>query len=153
MRCSSTDNGLPAGCRCSGTTVFDGATIGQVFTGHVEITCPVATDILRRAENDTKPRAGNGPLATALLTVAIWQAWLALPTSGSTPSSHALHALLFLAGGASARYLTPAAIKSWVRGLLTGGARTNGRTRSSEQLPQLKDQGQKSRRALGKRGR
>jgi len=42
MRCSSTDNGLPAGCRCSGTTVFDGATIGQVFTGSVEMTCPVA---------------------------------------------------------------------------------------------------------------
>lgn len=114
MRCGSTDNGLPAGCRCSGTTVFDGATIGQVFTGHVEMTCPIAADRQQQAKDYDRRRAGSAPLATALLTIAIWQAWLALPTGGSTPSTHALHALLFLAGGTAAKYLTPAALRAGI---------------------------------------
>lgn len=117
MRCGSTREGTPAGCRCGSTTVFEGATIGQVFTGHVEMTCPIAVERQQQAKDDDQRRAGSAPLATALLTIAIWQAWLALPTGGSTPSTHALHALLFLAGGASARYVTPGVIRSSVRRL------------------------------------
>lgn len=117
---------MPAGCRCGSTTVFEGATIGQVFTGHVEMTCPIAADRQQQAKDDDRRRAGNAPLATALLTIAIWQAWLALPTGGSTPSTHALHALLFLAGGASARYVTPGVIRSsarWLRQAVAGSVR------------------------------
>lgn len=125
MRCGSTREGTPAGCRCGSTTVFEGATIGQVFTGHVEMTCPIAAD-RQQAKDDDRGRAGSAPLATALLTIAIWQAWLALPTGGSTPSTHALHALLFLAGGASARYVTPGVIRSsarWLRHAVAGSVR------------------------------
>jgi len=117
---------MPAGCRCGSTTVFEGATIGQVFTGHVEMTCPIAADRQQQAKDDNRQRAGSAPLATALLTIAIWQAWLALPTGGSTPSTHALHALLFLAGGASARYVTPGVIRSsarWLRQAVAGSVR------------------------------
>ena len=99
--------------------MFDGATIGQVFTGHVDMTCPIAADRQQQAKDDDRRRAGSAPLATALLTIAIWQAWLALPTGGSTPSTHALHALLFLAGGAGARYVTPRAVVSWGLRLVT----------------------------------
>jgi hypothetical protein len=106
MRCSSTDNGLPAGCRCSGTTVFDGATIGQVFTGHVEITCPIAAKHVRQDDQGNERRAGNGPLATALLTVAIWQAWLALPVADLQPASHLTHAAFFLVAGIVVRSTT-----------------------------------------------
>lgn len=105
MRCSSTDKGLSAVCRCGGTTVFDGATIGQVFTGHVEMTCPIAAEKARQVEHDIKRQAGSGPLATALLAIAIWQAWLALPIGGALPSSQAMHAMLFLCGGTAAKYI------------------------------------------------
>lgn len=123
MRCGSAREGAPAVCRCGGTTVFDGATIGQVFTGHVEMTCPIAADRQAQAKDDDRQRAGSAPLATALLTIAIWQAWLVLPTGGSTPSTHALHALLFLAGGTAARYLTPTALRAGVS-LIAAGCRS-----------------------------
>ncbi|HEL4252882.1 TPA: hypothetical protein UM795_000939 [Stenotrophomonas maltophilia] len=95
--------------------MFEGATIGQVFTGHVEMTCPIAADRQQQAKDDDRRRAGSAPLATALLTIAIWQAWLALPTGGSSPSTHALHALFFTLAGWVCR---SAKLRAWARALL-----------------------------------
>jgi len=121
MRCGSTDSGLPVGCRCSGTTVFDGATIGQVFTGQVEMTCPIATQQTQQVERDSRQQTGNGPLATALLAIAIWQAWLALPIGGGSASSQAMHAVLFLCGRAAAKHIRTdrlaVAAKRWASAL------------------------------------
>ena len=86
--------------------MFDGAAIGQVFTGHVDMTCPIAADRQAQAKEDGRQHAGSDPLATALMTMAIWQAWLALPTGGSSPGEHALHAMLFLVAGMAARSST-----------------------------------------------
>jgi len=112
---------MPAGCRCGSTTVFEGATIGQVFTGHVEMTCPIAADRQQQAKEDDRRRAGSAPLATALLTIAIWQAWLALPTGSASALSQSLYAMLFLCGGVAARCVRTdrlaEAVRRWVSAL------------------------------------
>jgi hypothetical protein len=96
MRCGSAREGMPAGCRCGSTTVFEGATVGQVFTGHVEMTCPIVAERQQQAKDDDRRRSGSAPLATALLTIAIWQAWLAVPISWPEPAAHLLHSLAFV---------------------------------------------------------
>lgn len=101
------------------------------FTGHVEMTCLIAVDRERQADDDSGRCAGSAPLATALLTIAIWQAWQALPTGGSTPGTDALHALLFLAGAASARYVTPRVVRSSVRRLKQAAAGSMRRLRQA----------------------
>lgn len=40
MGCSGEVKRVQATCVCSGPTVFEGAVIGQVFTGTVQISCP-----------------------------------------------------------------------------------------------------------------
>lgn len=59
--------------------------------------------------------APSTPLATALLTIAIWQAWMALPTSGLDPSAHAAHAGFFLIAGVAAKYATGARLRTAMR--------------------------------------
>lgn len=78
--------------------------IGQVFTGHVEIQCPMT----HPSGGAEAPRSdgSSSPLATALLTLAIWHAWLAIPEGGMNSGDHCLHAFYFLLAGVATKYAT-----------------------------------------------
>lgn len=87
-------------CVCSGQTVFEGAVIGQVFTGDVQMQCPHTTTSVH--DTSTEP---DRPLASALLAIAIWQSWLTLPLNETLSAASLPHAVLFLCCGITARYL------------------------------------------------
>lgn len=114
------------GCSCGGedrsvskrdgSTVFKGAVIGQVFTGHVEIRCPLAHhDAEAAAPAVNAEHSPSTPVATALLAIAIWQAWMSLPTGSLDPSEHAAHAGFFLIAGVAAKYATGARLRTVMR--------------------------------------
>jgi len=104
MGCSSDVKRGEVVCVCGGPTVFEGAVIGQVFTGDVEMQCPHAENP-RAAPVETRraPTETGRPLSTALIALAIWQATYPSPvveTACGTPLSHAV---LFLVAGAATR--------------------------------------------------
>lgn len=97
---------------CSGHTRFEGAVIGQVFTGDVQMQCPHAAHH-RSAPADTERASSETgrPLSTALIALAIWQATspqAAVIDSCGTSLTHA--ALLFVVGVLT-RYLKPLAAR------------------------------------------
>lgn len=95
-------------CGCSGQTVFEGAVIGQVFTGDVQLQCPF-TEGHRLAcveQNRARPESGR-PLSTALIALAIWQATYPGPAVEAVCGSTLSHAGMFLVAGIFTRYLKP----------------------------------------------
>ncbi|ECH9271854.1 hypothetical protein AAP84_26015, partial [Salmonella enterica subsp. enterica] len=57
-----------ATCICKGQTVFEGAVIGQVFTGDVQMQCPHAEHHrLAQIETERAPTETGRPLSTALI--------------------------------------------------------------------------------------
>jgi len=102
MRCGSTRQVTPAGCRCGSTTVFEGATIGQVFTGDVEITC------LTKLPPERVLRRQPSTLDT-FVAIAIWQALESVVPAVSGPQWQFLPTaavlLIALSIRASVRYL------------------------------------------------
>jgi len=57
MRCSVSAKECSATCSCEERTVFEGAAIGQVFTGSVRLTCPGAQHAKRSGRNITSSSA------------------------------------------------------------------------------------------------
>jgi len=106
MRCGSEIKSVETGCKCGGNTVFEGASIGQVFTGHVELKCPLVGPGAPEPAGVEKSRDRGSPWVTALLTIALWQAWMALPTGTMGSSGYALHSGLFLFAGVASQYLS-----------------------------------------------
>jgi len=100
MGCSSDVKRGEVVCVCGGPTVFEGAVIGQVFTGEVQVHCPHTTTSVHDAS-----RKRDRPLASALLAIALWQSWLALPLNETPAASSLPQAILFLCCGMTARYL------------------------------------------------
>lgn len=95
-----------ATCVCSGQTVFEGAVIGQVFTGDVQMQCPLAEQIRQSLGQELQRRSFETPLSAALLVVAIWEAYSVLP--GLTPwqGGSLMQAAVFLALGVGTRKIT-----------------------------------------------
>lgn len=90
-RCSGEDQAV---CKCEGDTIFEGAVIGQVFTGEVRISCSAMTereDVSQRRDG----AAAQGSLSTALLSVGLWQGVLALPFDPAHPGRQLLLAGAF----------------------------------------------------------
>lgn len=113
MGCSSEAKRGEAVCECSGSTVFEGAVIGQVFTGDVQMQCPRAEQIAEQTA-DRAPTETGRPLSTALIALAIWQATYPMPGLEATCGSTLPHAALFLVAGAVTRYAKPKVIR-WAK--------------------------------------
>lgn len=108
-----------ATCVCKGQTVFEGAVIGQVFTGDVKMHCThqplLANRCSVRSERQTE---GAYPLSTALIALAIWQASCPV-IEELTGSSSVLQAVGFFVAGISSRYLLPVVVAR-VRAVVAG---------------------------------
>lgn len=104
-----------ATCVCKGQTVFEGAVIGQVFTGDVQMQCPHAEHHrFAQTETERAPTETGRPLSTALIALAIWQATYPTPSIEAACGSTLPHAALFLVAGAATRYLKPLLL-NWAR--------------------------------------
>lgn len=102
-------------CVCSGPTVFEGAVIGQVFTGDVQMQCPHGEHPrVAQVETERAPTETGRPLSTALIALAIWQATYPSPVMAAACGGSLSHALLFLIAGAVTRYLKPKVLR-WIR--------------------------------------
>lgn len=113
-----------ATCVCSGHTVFDGAVIGQVFTGDVQMQCPHAEHHrFAPAETERAPKETGRPLSTALLALSIWEVSLALPIVDVAAGSSLPKAALFLAAGVVVRYLKASAVRWAIERLLWARSR------------------------------
>jgi len=112
MDCSSDVKRGEVVCVCGGPTVFEGAVIGQVFTGDVQMQCPHA-EHPRAAPAETRraPTETGRPLTTALIALAIWQATYPAPVVAEAYGSPLAHAAMFFAAGALTRYLKPKAVR------------------------------------------
>jgi tetrahydromethanopterin S-methyltransferase subunit D len=108
MRCSGRSNNVdaPGTCGCGGKTVFNGATIGQVFTGDVKVSCPLAGDEGMRALHDrATPRSKGDPLSAALLAVGIYQAIGVLQACGVGQAAESWHPPFFVLAIALVRFM------------------------------------------------
>lgn len=103
MSCGGSQKEGVAACVCTGPTVFDGAVIGQVFTGDVQMRCPHAEQIRQSLGHEIRHRGSETPLSAALLVVAILESSTAIP--GMTPweGGSLIQAAFFLALGVGAR--------------------------------------------------
>ena len=73
MGCSGgVERGVVA-CRCDAKTVFEGAVIGQVFTGEVRVECPYAGPRVDRGHSTKAPCSGEQSWAAVILTGTIVQ--------------------------------------------------------------------------------
>ncbi len=113
-----------ATCVCKGQTVFEGAVIGQVFTGDVQMQCPHA-EHHRFAQTETAraPTETGRPLSTALLALSIWEVSLALPIVDVAAGSSLPKAMLFLAAGVAVRYFKASVVRRVIERLLKVRAR------------------------------
>lgn len=103
-----------ATCVCKGQTVFEGAVIGQVFTGDVQMLCPHAQRHHTACVGRERPSADTGrPLSTALVAIAIWQAIYAAPAIEAVCESSLSHAAMFLVASCLTRYLKPKLLR-WI---------------------------------------
>lgn len=117
-----------ATCVCSGHTVFDGAVIGQVFTGDVQMQCPHAEHHrFAPAETERAPTETGRPLSTALLALSIWEVSLALPIVDVAAGSSLPKAALFLAAGVAVRYLKASVVRWVIERLLQVRSRRHGK--------------------------
>lgn len=115
MGCSGEVKRGQATCVCSGPTVFEGAVIGQVFTGDVQMQCAhAAHQHAAQAEVQRAPTETGRPLSTALIALAIWQATYPSPVMAAACGGSLSHAALFLVAGAATRYLKPKILR-WLR--------------------------------------
>ncbi|WP_149866599.1 hypothetical protein [Stenotrophomonas geniculata] len=123
----SCDEGVERGaatCVCKGQTVFEGAVIGQVFTGDVQMQCPHAEHHrFAPAETERAPKETGRPLSTALLALSIWEVSLALPIVDVAAGSSVPKAALFLAAGVAVRYLKASAVRWAIERLLRARSR------------------------------
>lgn len=76
MGCSDEMRGGPATCVCSGTAVFEGAVIGQVFTGTVQMSCPGNDSAIRRCRSGTQCAVTDPRLMLGLALIGILQTGL-----------------------------------------------------------------------------
>lgn len=108
MNCGDVKGLGPGACTCKGQTVFEGAVIGQVFTGDVHMQCTALPPTTNRyhARSDRAMERAH-PLSTALIALAIWHASYPL-VEEMTRSCSVVNAVAFLAVGISSRYLLPA---------------------------------------------
>ena len=60
-------------CGCSCQTVFEGASIGQVFTGNVQLLCPYRPVLDVATVSRRTSSGGIRPSTAALLAVAVWE--------------------------------------------------------------------------------
>lgn len=115
MGCSGEVKRGQAACVCGGPTVFEGAVIGQVFTGDVQMHCSQAEyQRAAQAETERAPTETGRPLSTALIALAIWQATYPSPVMAAACGTSLSHAALFLIAGAVTRYLKPKVLR-WIR--------------------------------------
>lgn len=91
-------------CKCVGGAVFEGAVIGQVFTGDVQTECPLASQGISPA-GEYRGFGREQPLASFLFAIAIWQLVQALQTDDGQNRGLLVQALLLLASGVVVRYL------------------------------------------------
>lgn len=99
-----------ATCVCKGQTVFEGAVIGQVFTGDVQMQCPhqPPTECLPSGRLERAIERAH-PLSTALIALGIWHA--SYPAvEGMMRNSPVLQAIAFFIAGIGWRYLVPAVV-------------------------------------------
>ncbi|KAA3601680.1 hypothetical protein D1178_06265 [Stenotrophomonas maltophilia] len=116
MGCSSDVKRGEVVCVCGGPTVFEGAVIGQVFTGDVQMQCPHAHHHSAQAdERERAPTETGRPLSTALIALAIWQATYPAPAVADYCESSLAHAAMFFVAGALTRYLKPKLLR-WTHG-------------------------------------
>jgi len=87
-------------CRCGGSTVFEGAVIGQVFTGNVQMLCPQAT----HTRNGSESKESGRSMSAALTALAIWQ--IVYPPSflEAFAGSPLPQAIVFFVAGVAARH-------------------------------------------------
>lgn len=115
MGCSGGAERGAVTCGCSGQTVFKGAVIGQVFTGDVQLQCPLAERHRAQREEPRGATVETGrPLSTALIAVAIWQATYPAPVVEAICGSSLSHAAMFMVAGCVTRYLKPKVLR-WIR--------------------------------------
>lgn len=115
MGCSSDVKRGEVVCVCGGPTVFEGAVIGQVFTGDVQMQCPHAHHHGAQAdERERAPTETGRPLSTALIALAIWQATYPAAAVADDGGSSLAHAAMFFAAGALTRYFKPRLLR-WIR--------------------------------------
>lgn len=96
MECSGAVKSAQPTCVCNGTTVFEGAVIGQVFTGEVRMHCPHVEYL-----NDARAPGRPVPpklVALALVALAAWQAGLALLVLTPPSCSSISQSVLLLLG-------------------------------------------------------
>lgn len=116
MGCSSDVKRGEVVCVCGGPTVFEGAVIGQVFTGDVQMQCPHAFQHSAQAdERERAPTETGRPLSTALIALAIWQVTYPAAALPDDCGSSLAHAAMFFAAGALTRYLKPKLLR-WLQG-------------------------------------
>lgn len=111
-----------AKCICKGQVVFEGAVIGQVFTGDVQMVCPhTQRHDAASAERAGVPAETGHPLSSALMAIGIWQAIYAAPASNAVCDASLSHAAIFLVASYLTRNLKPKLLRWICRRASSGG--------------------------------
>lgn len=100
-----------ATCVCKGQTVFEGAVIGQVFTGDVQMQCPHAEHRFAQTETERAPTGTGRHLSNALIALAIWQATKPEAVVADSCGTSLTHAGILFFVGVLTRYLKPLAAR------------------------------------------
>lgn len=83
MGCSAGVERGAVTCSCSGQIVFEGAAVGQVFTGDVKMQCPLAANLNGASGNRCVEPCLPSRLSDALFAMAIWELVAALSGTGT----------------------------------------------------------------------
>lgn len=110
-----------AKCICKGQVVFEGAVIGQVFTGDVQMVCPhTQRHDTAAAERARVPAETGHSLSSALMAIGIWQAIYAAPATDAVSDISLSHAAMFLVASCLARNFKPKLLRWICRRASTG---------------------------------
>ena len=118
-------------CVCKGVTVFEGAVIGQVFTGDVQMQCPQQEGQHRCSYAWRAPiSAATHSLSTALIAIGIWQSFLPSTQANEVCAVSVLNASLYWLAGAASYYIQEelARLLKWMRRKRERGLDANFRT-------------------------
>lgn len=107
MRCSGSGKRDLEACSCNAQAVYEGAVIGQVFTGNVQMECPLSQREQLPQTPSTEGDARGGPFATAMQTVAVWHVWVSVSGADQMADADMCSTVAAVALAAAAHFVSP----------------------------------------------